>query len=66
MRQFFMVGICGGYTTFRASASEILRFVQSGDAGSAVLYLVVSVVSWLGAVWLGDVLAWRYNNSRGA
>jgi len=65
-RQFFMTGICGGYTTFSSFSLEILRFVQSGDAASAVLYLVVSVVSWLGAVWLGDVLAWRYNNSRGA
>jgi CrcB protein len=54
------------FTTFSSFSLEILRFLQSGDAGSAALYLVVSVVSWLGAVWLGDVLAWRYNNSRGA
>jgi len=63
-RLFFMTGICGGYTTFSAFSVETLRFVLSGDAGSAVLYLVVSVVSWLGAVWLGELLAWRYNNSR--
>jgi CrcB protein len=64
-RQFFMTGICGGYTTFSGFSLETVRFVQSGDGRSAVLYLVASVVSWLGAVWLGDVLAWRYNNSRG-
>ncbi len=61
-----MTGICGGYTTFSGFSLETVRFVQAGDGRSAALYLVVSVVSWLGAVWLGDVLAWRYNNSRGA
>ncbi len=65
MRQFVMTGICGGYTTFSGFSLETVRFVLSGDERSAALYLAISVVSWLVAVWLGDVLAWRLNNMRG-
>ncbi len=65
MRQFFTIGICGGYTTFSAFSFETLRFVLSGDGRSAVIYLAISLASWLAAVWLGDMLAQRLNNMRG-
>ena len=64
-RQFVMTGICGGYTTFSGFTVEMLRFVQAGDTGQAALYLGVSVVSWLAAVWLGDIAARRLNNRTG-
>ena len=60
-RQFVMVGICGGYTTFSAFSLETLRLVQSGDIQAASLNLFVSVVGWLAAVWLGHALAARLN-----
>jgi CrcB protein len=65
MRQFFTIGICGGYTTFSGFSLETVHFLLSGDERSAALYLAISVASWLAAVWLGDVLAWRLNNMRG-
>jgi CrcB protein len=64
-RQFFMTGICGGYTTFSAFSLETLQLALSGDAGLALLYLALSLAGWLAAVWLGDVLAWRMNNPKG-
>ena len=64
-RQFVMTGICGGYTTFSGFAVEMLRFVQSGNAREAALYLGVSVLSWLLAVWLGDAAARRFMNRTG-
>jgi CrcB protein len=60
-RQFVMVGICGGYTTFSAFSLETLQLVQSGKLQAASLNLLVSVVSWLAAVWLGHALAARLN-----
>lgn len=64
-RQFVMTGICGGYTTFSGFTVEMLRFVQSGDVREASIYLGVSVVSWLLAVWLGDTAARRFMNRTG-
>jgi CrcB protein len=60
-RQFVMVGICGGFTTFSAFSLETLRLVQSGNAQAAFFNLSVSVVGWLTAVWLGHALAARLN-----
>lgn len=64
-RQFVMTGICGGFTTFSGFSLEMLRFVQAGDARRALIYLGVSVVAWLAAVWLGDIAARRLNNRAG-
>lgn len=60
-RQFVMVGICGGYTTFSAFSLETLRLVQSGNIQAASFNLLVSIVGWLTAVWLGHALAARLN-----
>lgn len=60
-RQFVMVGICGGYTTFSAFSLETLRLVQSGNMDTASVYLVVSLVTWIAGVWLGHALAARLN-----
>jgi CrcB protein len=60
-RLFVMVGICGGYTTFSAFSLETLRFVQSGNAHAAAVYLLVSAVTWIASVWLGHALAARLN-----
>jgi CrcB protein len=64
-RQFVMVGICGGYTTFSAFSLETLRLVQSGNVHAASLNIGISVVSWLTAVWIGHALATRLNRLRG-
>ena len=60
-RQFVMVGICGGYTTFSSFSLETLRLVQSGNAHTAFVYLFVSVITWIAGVWLGHALAARLN-----
>ncbi|HTA99662.1 MAG TPA: fluoride efflux transporter CrcB [Bradyrhizobium sp.] len=60
-RLFVMVGICGGYTTFSAFSLETLRLVQSGRVQTALVYLVVSAVTWIASVWIGHALAARLN-----
>jgi CrcB protein len=60
-RQFVMTGICGGYTTFSGFSLEAFGLLSAGEGHRAALYLAISLVSWLGAVWSGEILASRFN-----
>jgi fluoride exporter len=51
--QFFLVGICGGYTTFSALSLQTLKLIQTGQWLQAGLNVILSVVLCLIAVWLG-------------
>ena len=65
-RQFVMTGFCGGYTTFSAFSLETFRLLHGRMAGTALLYIAVSVVTWLVAVWVGHRLAKRLNRLKGS
>jgi fluoride exporter len=65
-RQFVMTGFCGGYTTFSSFSLETVRLLRGGFAHTALLYIAVSVVTWLVAVWLGHMLASRLNRLKGS
>jgi fluoride exporter len=54
-RQFFMIGICGGYTTFSSFSIQTLDLAQDGDWLKAGLNALLSFVLCLTAVWLGRV-----------
>src|SRR5258708_3470100 len=49
-RLFVMVGICGGYPTFSAVRLANLRFLQSGNAQTALGYLLGSVITRVATV----------------
>ena len=55
-RQFFMIGIFGGYTTFSSFSLQTLDLLQEGDWLKAGLNTVLSVFCCLLAVWLGRIL----------
>jgi CrcB protein len=57
MRSFFMIGFCGGYTTFSSFSLQTLRLAQDGQWGAAAVNVVASNVGCLVAVWLGHVCA---------
>ncbi len=57
LRQFFMIGMCGGYTTFSSFSLQTLDLVRNGDWFKAGLNSLLSFVCCLMAVWLGRVLA---------
>lgn len=56
-RHFVMVGLCGGFTTFSLFSLETVQLAERGRPGLAALYVAVSVLFWLPAVWLGWRLA---------
>ena len=65
MRQFVMVGLCGGYTTFSSFSLNTLRLAQSGQWGSAFANVALSVALCLLAVWLGYALGAALNPKTG-
>ena len=57
VRQFVMIGICGGYTTFSSFSLQTLELVRDGDWLRAGLNSVLSLICCLVAVWLGRIVA---------
>src|ERR1700759_1338081 len=56
MRQFFTIGLCGGYTTFSSFSIQTLDLIQEGDWMKAVLNVLISVFGCIAAAWLGRAL----------
>jgi len=54
--QFFMAGICGGYTTFSAFSLQTLELIQAGNWPQAGANVALSVGACVVAVWIGYVL----------
>lgn len=65
VRQFLMIGICGGYTTFSSFSLETLKRMQDGDWFYAGANIILSVVLCLVAVWLGYLLGAMFNSMKG-
>ncbi len=61
VRQFLMVGVCGGYTTFSAFSLQTLTFIQGGQWAPALVNAVLSIFLCVCAVWLGYVVGLALN-----
>lgn len=66
IRQFVMVGFCGGYTTFSSFSLQTLNLLRDGDVVRAGMNAGASVVLCMLAVWLGYVAAAVLNQVRGS
>lgn len=64
-RQFVMIGICGGYTTFSSFSLQTLALAQDGEWLKAGANVVGSVILCLAAVWLGHWLAVNLSSGKG-
>jgi len=60
-RTFFMIGVCGGYTTFSSFSLQTLNLAQDGEWLYAGANSVVSLVLCLAGVWLGHSGAMLFN-----
>ena len=60
-RQFVMVGICGGYTTFSSFSLETFYLMRSGEWMPAALNAAGSVVLCVLSVWIGYIVATALN-----
>jgi CrcB protein len=62
-RLFFMVGLCGGYTTFSAFSLQTFDLLRSGALVRAAANVLISVVLCIAAVALGHAIAARLNGN---
>lgn len=65
-RQFFMTGICGGYTTFSSFSLQTLTLAREGEWLRAGGNTLGSVAACLIAVWLGHACAAALNQMKGS
>ena len=61
LRQFFMLGVFGGFTTFSSFSLQVLNLVRDGQWVPASLYILGSVSLCLLGVWLGHGLGIAIN-----
>ncbi|HVJ40593.1 MAG TPA: fluoride efflux transporter CrcB [Dongiaceae bacterium] len=64
MRQFVMVGLCGGYTTFSSFSLQTLNLIRDGEMAAAGANIGLSVILCLVAVWLGHLAAASLNQMK--
>jgi fluoride exporter len=64
-RTFFMIGVCGGYTTFSSFSLQTLDLARDGEWLCAGANAALSLVLCMVAVWFGHVLAAHLNPTKG-
>ena len=62
IRQFVMIGILGGFTTFSSFGLQTINLMNDGEWLYAALNVVLSVVVCLAFVWLGIILVSLFNH----
>ena len=52
-RAFWIIGLCGGFTTFSTFGLDALNFLKSAQWGNAFIYIMLNFLGTLLAIYLG-------------
>lgn len=66
VRQFLMIGVLGGFTTFSSFSLQTLNLLRDGEWLYAAANVAASVAACLLAVWLGFVVVAGLSQLRGS
>lgn len=56
-RAALLIGVLGGFTTFSSFSIETFNLIEGGELFTALLNVMLNVLSCVAATWLGVVLA---------
>jgi CrcB protein len=56
-RQFFVLGLLGGFTTFSSFSLQTLNLLRDGEPAKAAVYVAASAGLCVLAAWIGHLLA---------
>ena len=61
LRPLFITGFCGGFTTFSTFSSENINLLLNGQFLSSIIYIALSIILGLLAVYLGIHVSKQWN-----
>jgi CrcB protein len=64
LRQFMLIGFCGGYTTFSSFSLQTLNLIRNGEMMSAAGNTAISFAACMLAVWVGAIAGQAFNQFR--
>jgi CrcB protein len=65
LRLFFVTGLLGGFTTFSAFSLDSALLYERGQLGAAAIYVAVSVIGSIAALFAGLILVRHLAGSTG-
>ena len=55
-KEFLVIGILGGFTTFSTFGMELYRLMETGYLVTALFYMIGSVIAGIFGIWLSQFL----------
>ena len=55
-KEFMVIGILGGFTTFSAFGVESFQLIESGEFLIALIYMSASVIFGILGIWLSQLI----------